>query len=82
MNMLNNAGLAIVAGAAGGWLAAQHIITVGTIVVFINYTRQFTPSSRNELANQFNTIQSAIASAERLFEVMDEGPEPSDPPVP
>ncbi len=78
MNMLNNAGLAIVAG-AGGWLAAQHIITVGTIVVFINYTRQFT-RPLNELANQFNTIQSAIASAERLFEVMDEGPEPSDPP--
>jgi ATP-binding cassette subfamily B protein len=34
----------------------------------------------NELANQINTIQSAIASAERLFEIMDEPPEPPDPP--
>jgi ATP-binding cassette subfamily B protein len=76
MNVLNNMGFAIVAG-VGGWLAVQHIITVGTIAVFINYTRQFT-RPLNELANQINTIQSAIAGAERLFEIMDEMTEPAD----
>jgi len=78
MNVLNNIGFAVVAG-AGGWLAVQHVITVGTIAIFINYTKQFT-RPLNELANQINTIQSAIASAERLFEIMDEIPEPDDAP--
>ena len=54
-----------------GW-PPKHIITVGTIVVFISIPDNL-PRPLNELANQFNTIQSAIASAERLFEVMDEG---------
>ncbi|MDK2897288.1 MAG: ATP-binding cassette, subfamily multidrug efflux pump [Candidatus Atribacteria bacterium] len=78
MNVLNNIGFAIVA-LAGGWLAVQQVITVGTIAIFINYTRQFT-RPLNELANQINIIQSAIASAERLFAIMDELPEPPDPP--
>jgi ATP-binding cassette subfamily B protein len=78
MNVLNNISFAIVAG-FGGWFAVQHIITVGTIASFINYSRQFT-RPLNELANQFNMIQSAIASAERVFEAMDEAPEPVDPP--
>ena len=78
MNVLNNIGFAIVA-LSGGWLAVKQIITIGTIAAFINYTRQFT-RPLNELANQINTIQSAIASAERLFEIMDEPPEPPDPP--
>ncbi len=78
MNVLNNIGFAIVA-LSGGWLAVQQVITVGTIATFINYTKQFT-RPLNELANQINIIQSAIASAERLFEIMDESPEPADPP--
>ena len=78
MNVLNNIGFAIVA-LSGGWLAVQQVITVGTIAIFINYTRQFT-RPLNELANQINTIQSAIASAERLFQIMDELPEPLDHP--
>jgi ATP-binding cassette subfamily B protein len=78
MNVLNNIDFAIVAG-FGGWFAVQHIITVGTIASFINYSRQFI-RPLNDLANQFNMIQSAIASAERVFEVMDESPEPVDPP--
>ncbi|MGC9063453.1 MAG: ABC transporter ATP-binding protein, partial [bacterium] len=78
MNVLNNIDFAIVAG-FGGWFAVQHIITVGTIASFINYSRQFI-RPLNDLANQFNMIQSAIASAERVFEVIDEEPEPVDPP--
>jgi ATP-binding cassette subfamily B protein len=76
MNMLNNMGYAIIAG-VGGWMAVEKLITVGIIVSFLNYVKQFT-RPLNELANQFNTIQSAIAGAERVFEIMDEEPEYND----
>lgn len=46
-------------------------ITVGIIFSFILYMRNFTRPI-NEIFNLFNTIQSALAGAERVFEVMDE----------
>lgn len=70
MNILSNFSFALVA-AAGGLLAAHKMITIGVIASFINYSRQFT-RPLNELANQINVLQSGIASAERVFEVMDE----------
>lgn len=76
MNLLNNTGFALVAG-AGGWLGVKGIISVGVIASFTNYVKQFT-RPLNELANQYNMIQSAIAGAERVFEVLDEEPEPRD----
>ncbi|MGO4374459.1 ABC transporter ATP-binding protein, partial [Paenibacillus sp. MCAF20] len=73
MNMINNLGFAIIAG-VGGWMAYHELATVGAIVSFLNYSRQFgRPIS--ELANQYNLIQSAIAGAERVFEVMDRSSE-------
>ncbi len=78
MNALSNINLAIIA-AAGGWLALKGVITVGTIASFINYSKQF-GRPLNELANQFNLLQSAIAGAERVFEILDEEPEAEDPP--
>lgn len=76
MNALRNAGFVIVA-AAGGYMAIGGIITVGVIASFINYSKQFA-RPLNELANQFNMFQSALAGAERVFEIMDEKPEPAD----
>lgn len=76
MNVLNNLSFAIVVG-VGGWLAIKEIITIGIIASFINYSRKFT-RPLNQLANQFNMIQSAIAGAERVFEIMDEEPEQDD----
>ncbi|MEK3935985.1 ABC transporter ATP-binding protein [Sporosarcina sp. FSL W7-1349] len=72
MNMLNNAAFAIVAG-VGGLLALKGdgIVTIGTIVIFSELARQFT-RPLNDLANQFNTVLSAIAGAERVFAIMDE----------
>ena len=72
MNMLNNASFAIVAG-VGGLLALKGdgIVTIGTIVIFSEFARQFT-RPLNDLANQFNTVLSAIAGAERVFKIMDE----------
>lgn len=70
MNALNNLSFAVIAG-VGGWLAYKNLVSIGTISVFINYSKQFTRPI-NEIANQFNMLQLAIASAERIFEIMDE----------
>lgn len=70
MNMLNNFSFAIIAG-VGGILALNNMITIGVIVIFAEYARQFT-RPLNDLANQFNTLLSAIAGAERVFTIMDE----------
>lgn len=77
MNVLNNASFAIIA-AVGGWLTLRGVISVGTILVFAEYARQFT-RPLNDLANQFNTLLSAVAGAERVFEVMEEESEFEDP---
>ncbi len=76
MNVLNNLSFAIVAG-IGGLLAIRGSVTVGVIIVFVEYTRQFT-RPLNDLANQWNTLLSAIAGAERVFEVLDEETEAKD----
>ena len=67
MNCVNNLGLAIVAG-LGGWMAVQGLATVGTIASFISYSRQF-GRPLNDIANLYNTIQAAMAGAERVFEI-------------
>ncbi|WOZ39451.1 ABC transporter ATP-binding protein [Paenibacillus polymyxa] len=76
MNGLNNLSFAIVAG-IGGILAIRGSITIGTIIVFVEYARQFT-RPLNDLANQWNTLLSAIAGAERVFEILDEDEESKD----
>ncbi|MEH7387142.1 ABC transporter ATP-binding protein [Bacillus sp. JJ1521] len=76
MNVLNNLSFAIIAG-VGGVLALNGYITIGTIVIFAEYSRQFT-RPLNDLANQFNTLLSAIAGAERVFEILDEEVEARD----
>ncbi len=73
MNLVNNAGLAIVAG-AGGWLAVEGLATVGTIITFVNYAGRVS-RPLNQIAQLFNSIQSAIAGAERVFEILDKEPE-------
>ncbi|MEK3806207.1 ABC transporter ATP-binding protein [Bacillus sp. FSL H8-0547] len=76
MNMLNNLSFAAVA-LAGGIMALNGAVTIGVIVIFTEYSRQFT-RPLNELANQFNTILSAVAGAERVFEILDEEEEVLD----
>ena len=70
MNMLNNVSFAVIVG-AGGLLAVNGFVTIGVIVTFTTYSRQFT-RPLNDLANQFNMILSAVAGAERVFQVLDE----------
>ncbi|WP_082232377.1 ABC transporter ATP-binding protein [Halobacillus massiliensis] len=76
MNMLNNVSFAIIVG-AGGLLALNGHISIGVIVTFTTYSRQFT-RPLNDLANQYNMILSAVAGAERVFQVIDEEEEAQD----
>lgn len=78
MNTLNNGSFAVIAG-VGGILAltGDGSVTVGTIVIFSELARQFT-RPLNDLANQFNTVLSALAGAERVFGIMDEEIEPDE----
>ncbi|MEK4426054.1 ABC transporter ATP-binding protein [Solibacillus sp. FSL K6-1523] len=70
MNALNSLSFAIVA-LIGGIFAYYGHISIGTIVIFTEYARQFT-RPLNDLANQFNTVLSALAGAERVFLILDE----------
>jgi ATP-binding cassette subfamily B protein len=79
MNTLNFLSFGLIA-LFGGMIAIysnQELVTVGIIVIFTEYARQFT-RPLNELSNQFNLLLSAIAGAERVFNVMDEDQEEDD----
>jgi ATP-binding cassette subfamily B protein len=78
INFVNNLGRTIVV-AAGGWMAVQQLATVGTIAAFINYVGQFS-FPLNQLAQLYNSIQAALAGAERVFQTMDEAPDLPDLP--
>ena len=75
-NFINNIGLAIVIG-VGALLAVQGTVTVGLIAAFVTYSRQFFRPI-NQLSSLLNTFQSAIAGAERVFEILDETPDLKD----
>ena len=76
MGILSNANIAIVAG-LGGWMTLQGSASVGTIATFIGYSRRFAAPLR-QLGDLYNQIQSALAGAERIFEVIDTQPELTD----
>jgi ATP-binding cassette, subfamily B, fatty acid transporter len=63
----------------GGIQVATGQITVGNIQAFIQYVRQFY-APLNQVASMYNTLQSGVASAERVFELLDEPQEPADNP--
>lgn len=70
MNFMNNLVYVIVA-VMGGIFVTKSIITIGDIQAFIRYIRQFT-QPLSQVANIMNILQSTAASAERVFEVLDE----------
>jgi ATP-binding cassette subfamily B protein len=77
-NVLGNFFVIVLAG-FGGWLALQGFVSVGLIATFINYGQNFINPLR-QLANLYNTIQAALAGAERVFEIIDTPPEVQDAP--
>ena len=78
MNVITNFGYVCVAS-VGGILAVNNIISVGIIGSFTAYSRQFT-FPLNNIAGMFNSLQSALAGAERVFEILEESEEPEDAP--
>ena len=75
LNTLNYVIITIV----GGLLAIFRGFDVGGLAAFLQYSRQF-GRPINELASLYNSIQAAIAGAERIFQVIDETPEQEDEP--
>ena len=69
MNSISNLSFVIVA-AFGGYFAYTGLITIGVISAFIIYAKQFSRPI-NEIATLYGSLQTAIAGAERVFELID-----------
>ncbi|MBW1805386.1 MAG: ABC transporter ATP-binding protein, partial [Deltaproteobacteria bacterium] len=78
MGFINNMAFLIIA-CAGGIMAVWGLVSVGIIATFLSYSRHFI-RPLNHIASLYNTIQSALAGAERVFQVLDEVPELTDNP--
>lgn len=76
LSFINNVGYVLVC-VAGGIFVTGGVITIGDLQAFIQYSRQFTQPIV-QTANIINIIQSTIASAERVFEILDEAEEIPD----
>jgi ATP-binding cassette subfamily B protein len=73
---VGNLGYVAVAVVGGLQVAAGHI-TLGNIQAFIQYVRQFN-APLSQVAGMYNALQSGVASAERVFDLLDEPEEPPD----
>jgi ATP-binding cassette, subfamily B, multidrug efflux pump len=71
--VLGNLFVIVLAG-LGGYLALLGLVSVGIIATFITYSQNFINPLR-QLSNLYNTIQAALAGAERVFEILDVAPE-------
>ncbi len=76
MNVIGNLGYVLVS-VIGGILVTRGSLPIGDIQAFIQYARQFTQPI-TQLASISNVIQSTLASAERVFEILDETEETND----
>lgn len=80
MNFVSNLGYVVVC-IMGGYYASTGTITVGNIQSFIQYMRSFNQPI-SQMANLSNVIQSTMAAAERVFELLDEKEEIPDTTTP
>lgn len=74
MNFLSNLQYVLIAGCGGFLVLTGGAMTVGTIQAMLQYSKQFSRPI-NQVANQYSTIMTALAGAERIFEIMDAGGE-------
>lgn len=79
MNVINNLCYSSIAVMSGVLFVRGYITDVGLITSFLLYSRQFTRPFV-EIANIYNNFQTAVAGAERIFEIFDEIEEPADKP--
>jgi ABC-type multidrug transport system fused ATPase/permease subunit len=78
LDIFSNLGIALVLG-AGGLMALNGAVTVGTIVAFLGYVRRFFQPVRS-IGLLYTQVQTAIAAAERIFSLLDEVPDIEDGP--
>jgi len=76
MSLVNNIGYVLMA-VAGGIFVTKRAVEIGDVQAFIQYSRQFSMPI-TQTANIANIIQSTIAAAERVFELLDEPEETPD----
>ncbi len=69
LSVISTAATALVA-ALGGWYAARGIVTIGVVVAFLNYARQFF-NAITQLSSLYSETQSALAGGERVFQLLD-----------
>jgi ATP-binding cassette, subfamily B, multidrug efflux pump len=67
----------VIIAVLGGLRVASGAMTLGSVQAFIQYSRQFTQPV-TQVASMVNILQSGVASAERVFELLDAEEEPSD----
>jgi ATP-binding cassette, subfamily B, multidrug efflux pump len=80
MMFMSNLNYVLVA-VVGGLLIAAGTLTLGAVTAFIQYSRQFS-QPLTQVASMFNLLQSSVASAERVFALLDadeQVPEPTEP---
>jgi len=77
-NVINNLNYVLIA-VISGIMAANDLIGVGLISSFLLYSKQFSRPFV-DIANIYNNFQTAVAGAERVFEILDETCEPEDAP--
>lgn len=77
MNVINNLLFVAVSVLSGVLFVEGRISDLGLVTSFLLYVRQFTRPFV-EIANIYNNFQTAVAGAERVFEILDEEPEPPD----
>ena len=73
MNFMSNLTIALVA-MSGGWLAVTGRTTIGIVATFLSYTRQLSQPV-SQISQMYTQLQSALAGAERIFEILDEDDE-------
>lgn len=77
MNVINNLLYVVMSVLCGVLFVNGRITDIGLVTSFLLYVRQFTRPFV-EIANIYNNFRTAVAGAERVFEILDEQPEPSD----
>ena len=75
MNIISNFSYLLLAAVGGYMIAVQdpggvNVLTIGAIQAVLGYSKQFTRPI-NEIANQYSSILTAVAGAERVFEILD-----------
>lgn len=75
---LNALTTAVVIG-LGGWLVLEGRVTLGVLISFLEYIRRFF-FPLQEISQQWNVLQGALAGAERTFELLDQQPDLEDTP--